>query len=114
MRERADAERVARAAAGEPATTRDGVLLEVGANVGSPGDVAAAMAAGCDGVGLFRTEFLFMDRDSAPSEDEQESAYRAAAELLGGRPMIVRTLDAGADKPIPYLDQPSEANPFDL
>ncbi len=111
-RDRADSDRAARAAAGEPATTRDGVLLEVGANVGTLDDVAAAVSAGCDGIGLLRTEFLFMGRDSAPSEDEQEVAYRAAARMLGGRPMIVRTLDAGADKPLPYLRQPTEANPF--
>jgi phosphoenolpyruvate-protein phosphotransferase/dihydroxyacetone kinase phosphotransfer subunit len=111
-RERELADRAARAEAGRPALTRDGVPIEVAANVGTPEDVANAVAAGCDGVGLFRTEFLFMERDVMPSEDEQEAAYRAAAEALGGRPMIVRTLDAGADKPIPYLDQPAEANPF--
>ena len=72
----------------------------------------AAVAAGCDGVGLFRTEFLFMDRDTMPDEREQEAAYRAAAEALGGRPMLVRTLDAGADKPIPWLPQDPEPNPF--
>lgn len=111
-RERAEADRAARAEAAGPAATRDGELLEVAANVGTPRDVPAAVAAGCDGVGLFRTEFLFMDRDAAPDEEEQEAAYRAAAEALGGRPMIVRTLDAGADKPVPYLDQPAEDNPF--
>lgn len=111
-RELERADRAARAEARSPAVTRDGVAIEVAANVGTPNDVAAAVAAGCDGVGLFRTEFLFMERESMPSEEEQEAAYRAAAEALGGRPMIVRTLDAGADKPIPYLDQPAEANPF--
>jgi phosphocarrier protein FPr len=106
------ANRIARAEAEAPAFTLDGLPIEVAANVGSPEDVAAAVEAGADGVGLFRTEFLFMARDAMPSEDEQEAAYRAAAEALGGRPMIVRTLDAGADKPIPYLAQPAEANPF--
>ncbi len=106
------ADRIARAEAEAPAFTLDGLPIEVAANVGSPSDVAAAVEAGADGVGLFRTEFLFMSRDAMPSEDEQEAAYRAAAEALGGRPMIVRTLDAGADKPIPYLAQPAEANPF--
>jgi phosphocarrier protein FPr len=111
-RERAEVDRAARAEALAPASTRDGLLVEVAANVGTPDDVAAATAAGCDGVGLFRTEFLFMGRDAMPSEDEQQAAYRAAAEGLDGRPMIIRTLDAGADKPIPYLAQPAEANPF--
>jgi phosphoenolpyruvate-protein phosphotransferase/dihydroxyacetone kinase phosphotransfer subunit len=108
--ERAD--RTARAEADRPAVTRDGVAIEVAANVGTPDDVPAAVMAGCDGVGLFRTEFLFMERETMPTEEEQEAAYRAAAEALGGRPMIVRTLDAGADKPIPYLNQAPEANPF--
>jgi multiphosphoryl transfer protein len=107
-----EADRTARAETAAPAFTLDGLPVEVGANVGSPDDVASAVEAGADGVGLFRTEFLFMSRDAMPSEDEQEAAYRAAAEALGGRPMIVRTLDAGADKPIPYLAQPAEANPF--
>jgi phosphocarrier protein FPr len=111
-RSRAVADREARAVARRPAATRDGRLIEVAANVGAPGDVAAAVEAGCDAVGLFRTEFLFMERDTMPSEEEQEAAYRAAAEALDGRPMILRTLDAGADKPIPYLHQPAEANPF--
>lgn len=106
------ADRAARADAEAPAFTLDGLPIEVAANVGSPDDVAAAVEAGSDGVGLFRTEFLFMARDAMPSEDEQESAYRVAAEALLRRPMIVRTLDAGADKPIPYLAQPAEANPF--
>ena len=113
--ERAErAERVAAAhgAAREPAVTLDGTAVEVAANVGGPADIAAAVDAGCDGVGLFRTEFLFLDRATAPTEDEQEAAYREAAEALGGRPLIVRTLDAGADKPLPYLDQHAEDNPF--
>jgi phosphocarrier protein FPr len=111
-REWAEVDRAARAEATLPAATDDGVPVEVAANVGHPRDVPAAVAAGCDGVGLFRTEFLFMERDAMPGEQEQEAAYREAAEGLGGRPMIVRTLDAGADKPIPYLEQPAEANPF--
>ncbi|MGZ8613483.1 MAG: phosphoenolpyruvate--protein phosphotransferase [Actinomycetota bacterium] len=101
-----------RARAGEPATTVDGTTVEVAANVGGPGEVAAAVAAGADGIGLFRTEFLFMDRDTLPDEHEQEAAYRAAAEALEGRPLLVRTLDAGADKPVAALAQPHEANPF--
>ena len=95
-----------------PAVTRDGVTVEVAANVGGPAEVPAAVEAGADGIGLFRTEFLFMGRDRMPDEDEQEAAYRAAAEALDGRPLLIRTLDAGADKPLPYLGQPHEENPF--
>ncbi|MGZ5344425.1 MAG: phosphoenolpyruvate--protein phosphotransferase, partial [Actinomycetota bacterium] len=106
----------ARASASEgargPAVTRDGVTVEVAANVGGPAEVPAAVEAGADGIGLFRTEFLFMGRDRMPDEDEQEAAYRAAAEALDGRPLLIRTLDAGADKPLPYLGQPHEENPF--
>jgi phosphoenolpyruvate-protein phosphotransferase len=109
---RAQEDRAARADAGAPAVTVDGVPVEVAANIGTPEEVLTAVEAGCDGVGLFRTEFLFMERGKMPSEDEQEAAYRRAAEALGGRPMVVRTLDAGADKPLPFLAQPSEANPF--
>ena len=110
--ERERAERAARVEARSPAMTVDGVIVEVAANIGSPEEVPAAIEAGCDGVGLFRTEFLFMERGSMPSEDEQEAAYRRAAELLEGRPMVIRTLDVGADKPLPYIAQPAEANPF--
>ena len=102
----------ARAAANTPAVTADGETIEVSANVGTPEEVAPAVAAGADGVGLFRTEFLFMDRDAMPTEDEQEAAYRLAAEALHGRPLLLRTLDAGADKPLPYLGQAPEPNPF--
>lgn len=111
-RELAARRRRLRARAAEPATTRDGVLVEVAANVGGPEEVAAAVEEGADGVGLFRTEFLFMDRDVLPDEQEQEAAYRAAAAALGGRPLLVRTLDAGADKPLAALAQPREPNPF--
>ena len=104
--------REAQASALEPARTVDGVTIEVAANIGSPVDAVRAVAAGADGIGLFRTEFLFMGRSAMPDEREQEAAYRETAEALGGRPLLIRTLDAGADKPIPYLDQPSEANPF--
>ncbi|MDH4111072.1 MAG: phosphoenolpyruvate--protein phosphotransferase [Actinomycetota bacterium] len=111
-REREEGLAAARARAVEPAATLDGTLIEVAANVGSPGEVAGAVEAGADGIGLFRTEFLFMGRDSVPSEDEQEAALRAAAIALEGRPLLVRTLDAGADKPIAALAQPREQNPF--
>ncbi len=102
----------ARESAHGAAVTRDGIVVEVAANVGAPAEVPAAVEAGADGVGLFRTEFLFMGRDRMPDEDEQEAAYRAAAEALAGRPLLIRTLDAGADKPLPYLGQPHEENPF--
>ena len=110
--ERAAALREAQDSALEPARTIDGATIEVAANIGSPADAVRAVAAGADGVGLFRTEFLFMGRSSMPDAREQEAAYRETAEALGGRPLVIRTLDAGADKPLPYLDQPSEPNPF--
>ena len=112
MRERESAELLARAAAAEPAATRDGRTIEVAANVGSPEEAAAAVEHGADGVGLLRTEFLFLGRDNLPGEDEQAEAYAAIAAALDGRPLILRTLDAGADKPLPALPQPAEANPF--
>jgi multiphosphoryl transfer protein len=111
-RARAEVVRAARAAAQEPATTRDGTTIEVAANVGALADVPAAMAAGADGVGLLRTEFLFLDRGAMPDEEEQYQAYLGVARALKGRPLILRTLDVGADKPLPYVDQPVEANPF--
>jgi multiphosphoryl transfer protein len=105
-------EAAARAEATRPATTRDGTSIEVLANVGQPADVESALDAGAEGVGLLRTEFLFIGRDAMPSEQEQEAAYRRIAEPLGDRPLIVRTLDVGGDKPLPYLPVPAEANPF--
>jgi len=114
--ERARRERDARTRAAAPATTVDGIPVEVLANVGGPIDIVTeirgAVGAGCDGVGLLRTEFLFIGRPSVPEEDEQERVYRAAAVALGGRPLTIRTLDVGADKPIPGIEQPHEANPF--
>jgi multiphosphoryl transfer protein len=110
--ERERSARHARAAAAEPAVTRDGRRIEVVANIGSPEDVPAAIENGAEGVGLLRSEFLFLDRDSMPSEDEQYKTYTLIAEGLEGRPLILRTLDVGADKPLPYLSQRPEANPF--
>ncbi len=95
-----------------PATTADGHRVELAANVGTPRDVTPALANGAEGVGLYRTEFLFMDRDELPSEEEQYEAYRAVVESMGGRPVVIRTLDIGGDKQIPYLDMPREMNPF--
>jgi multiphosphoryl transfer protein len=110
--ERAEDAQRALASARRPARTRDGRRIEIVANVGSPEDVDAAVANGAEGVGLLRTEFLFLERDSLPDEDEQYAAYADMAERLQGRPLILRTLDVGADKPLPYLPRRAEANPF--
>ena len=82
------------------------------ANIGGPNDFAVALDYGAEGVGLFRTEFLFMDRATAPSEDEQFQAYARVAEAMGRRPLIIRSLDVGGDKPLPYLNLGQETNPF--
>jgi phosphoenolpyruvate-protein phosphotransferase len=102
----------ARARAREPARLRDGETIEVAANVGSVGEAGRAVELGADGVGLLRTEFLFLDRDDEPSEEEQRAVYEEIAAALDGRPVIIRTLDAGADKPLPFLAQAPEDNPF--
>ncbi|HSK99532.1 MAG TPA: phosphoenolpyruvate--protein phosphotransferase [Rubrobacteraceae bacterium] len=94
------------------ARTRDGRRIEVAANLGSASEAEDALAWGAEGVGLFRTEFLFMERPELPSEDEQYEAYAAVAEAFGTRPVIVRTLDVGGDKDLPGVDQPEEENPF--
>ncbi len=112
---RAETERQAAdalAAAAEPALTRDGRRLEVVANIGSVEDTTSALACGAEGVGLLRTEFLYLNRHSAPTEEEHLGAYRAILQAMGTRPVIARTLDVGGDKPLPYLDLPKEANPF--
>lgn len=96
----------------EPAVTRDGHRVEVFANIGNVASAREAIAMGAEGVGLLRTEFLFVDRATMPDEEEQYTAYRAIADMLGDRPLIIRTLDIGGDKPLPYLDMPPEANPF--
>jgi len=98
--------------AAAPAVTRDGHRVEVVANIASVEDARRAAAAGAEGVGLLRTELLFLDRALPPSEQEQREVYAAIATALGGRPVIVRTLDIGGDKPLPYLPLPPEANPF--
>jgi phosphocarrier protein FPr len=102
----------ARERAREPARTRDGQPIEVAANIGAADEVAGAVELGAEGVGLLRTEFLFLDRDAAPTEEEQREVYERIAARLEGRPLIVRTLDAGADKPLRFLNQPPEENPF--
>ncbi len=101
----------AKALAGEAAVTTDGCLLSLGGNVGSAEEVAAAVRDGADSIGLFRSEFLFLGRSILPSEEEQYEAYRAALAAAEGRSCIIRTLDAGGDKPIPALSLPPGANP---
>ena len=96
----------------QPAIMTDGHRIEVVANIGRPEEAAAAVAAGAEGVGLVRTEFLFLGRDEAPTEDEQYEALALMVRALGGLPLVVRTLDIGGDKPVPYLDLPQEDNPF--
>jgi phosphotransferase system enzyme I (PtsI) len=95
-----------------PATTPDGITIELAANIGRSRDAKSALEAGANGVGLFRTEFLFFDRESPPSEEEQLDAYSAVLQTFAGKNVIVRTLDIGGDKSIPYLDLPKENNPF--
>jgi multiphosphoryl transfer protein len=107
-----DRHAAARACAHQSGATRDGARVEVFANLGSPDEAARAVELGAEGVGLLRTEFLFLDRAELPGEEEQAETLRAIARALDGRPLIVRTLDAGADKPLPALPMPPEANPF--
>lgn len=96
----------------EAVETADGREIEVAANIGTPAELAPAAERGADGVGLFRTEFLFLDRDDAPDEEEQYEAYTEAIETFPDGRVVVRTLDIGGDKPVPYLDLPDEENPF--
>lgn len=98
--------------AGERADTIDGRTLEVVANIGVPADAKRARAAGAEGVGLLRTEFLFIDRKALPSEDEQYDAYRSVLEVFGDLPVVVRTIDVGGDKQVPGIQVEAEANPF--
>jgi len=101
----------ARSRAHELALTADGARIEVFANLGSVTDAEVAVAEGAEGCGLLRTEFLFLDRAEPPGEDEQLDAYQRIADALGDRPLIVRTLDIGADKPAPWLRLQAEDNP---
>ncbi len=100
------------ASAHEPAITQDGLRIEVVANIGSKADVEKAIPLGTEGVGLLRSEIVFMDRPVAPTEDEQADLYGTIAQRLGDRPLIIRTLDVGGDKPLAYLPIPHEENPF--
>ena len=93
-------------------TTKSGRRIEVCGNIGKPEDIDQVLANGGDGVGLFRTEFLYMDRDEAPTEDEQFEAYKYVLEKADGKQVVIRTLDIGGDKTLPYLPLPEEMNPF--
>lgn len=95
-----------------PSITADGKQFTISANIGSPNDIPTAVKNGTDGVGLFRTEFLYMKSEHLPSEDEQLGAYKEAIQQLGDNEMVVRTLDIGGDKPLTYMPLPQERNPF--
>lgn len=97
----------------EATVTRDGKHVELAANIGKPEDATQALANGAEGIGLFRTEFLYMGRDQFPVEEEQFEAYKTVAITMGSeRPVVIRTLDIGGDKELPYLSLPKELNPF--
>ncbi|RJG24286.1 phosphoenolpyruvate--protein phosphotransferase [Paenibacillus thiaminolyticus] len=95
-----------------PAETKDGVRVEMAANIGTVQEAVAAKELNAEGIGLYRTEFLFMNTDRMPDEEAQYAAYREAAQQMDGKPVVIRTLDIGGDKELPYLDLPQEANPF--
>jgi phosphoenolpyruvate-protein phosphotransferase (PTS system enzyme I) len=96
----------------EVTTTKDQVNVELGANIGNPGDLEGVLNNGAEAIGLYRTEFLYMGRDQLPTEDEQFEAYKKVLEGLGEHPVVIRTLDIGGDKELPYLELPKEMNPF--
>ena len=96
----------------EDAITVDGRVVEIYGNIGGPNDVDAVVASGATGVGLYRTEFLFMNSDHMPTEEEQYQAYRVVAEKMQGKPVTIRTMDIGGDKELPYMNLPKEMNPF--
>lgn len=95
-----------------PAVTTDGVRVSLMANIGMPSDVVSALTYGCEGVGLFRSEFIFMGRQNIPTEEEQFQLYKEAVEKCRGNRCVIRTMDIGGDKPLPYLNIPKEDNPF--
>ena len=105
-------EKLLKEKAKEFAYTKSGKRIEVVANIGSPKDIDKALEMGAEGVGLYRTEFLFLDRTTPPGEDEQFEAYKVVAERFKPHPVIIRTLDIGGDKQIPYLNLEHELNPF--
>jgi len=94
-----------------PAVTKDGKQLQLYANIGTDKDIKAAIRNGAEGIGLFRTEFLYMDKPRLPTEDEQFEAYKKAAEKLNGKKVVIRTVDIGSDKPLAYLESENEPNP---
>jgi phosphoenolpyruvate-protein phosphotransferase (PTS system enzyme I) len=96
----------------ERTITKDGHHVELAANIGTPDDVKGVLENGAEGIGLYRTEFLYMGRDHLPTEEEQFEAYKTVLERMEGKPVVVRTLDIGGDKELPYLDLPKEMNPF--
>lgn len=96
----------------EPSTTADGTHVELAANIGTPDDLKGVIENGAEGIGLYRTEFLYMGRDEMPTEDEQFEAYKKVLETMEGKRVVVRTLDIGGDKELPYLNLPEEMNPF--
>lgn len=96
----------------EKTVSSDGHHVELAANIGNPSDLKGVIANGGEGVGLYRTEFLYMGRDQMPTEEEQFEAYKAVLEGMKGKPVVVRTLDIGGDKELPYLNLPKEFNPF--
>lgn len=112
LERRAEVQASLRELIGQPTRTRDGFAIELSANIMNPAGAEQAVQVGADGIGLFRTEFLFMDRLSAPSEEEQLAAYRQVLETMQGKPVIIRTLDIGGDKNIHYIHTPAETNPF--
>jgi len=97
---------------GEKSVSKDGHEVELAGNIGAPADIDEVLKNDGEGVGLFRTEFLYMNNDKLPTEEEQFEAYKEVAEKLGDRPLVIRTLDVGGDKDIPYLELPKEMNPF--
>ena len=96
----------------EEAVTTDGRKVDIWGNIGSPNDVDAVIASGATGIGLYRTEFLFMNSDHCPTEEEQYEAYKVVVQKMQGKPVTIRTMDIGGDKELPYLDLPKEMNPF--
>ena len=97
---------------GQPSVTKDGVQVEIVANIGKPEDIDKVLEYDAEGIGLFRTEFLFMDRTAMPTEEEQFEAYKKVAAAMNGKPVIIRTLDIGGDKEIPYMGLEKDENPF--
>ncbi|MBW4827096.1 MAG: phosphoenolpyruvate--protein phosphotransferase [Clostridiaceae bacterium] len=97
---------------GEKSISKDEIKVEIAANIGTPKDIDKVLEHDGEGVGLYRSEFLYMDRDKLPTEEEQFEAYRVVAEKLDGKPLVIRTLDVGGDKDLPYLNLPEEMNPF--